>query len=314
MTIREIYELAIKLGIESDLRGSEKVYKDLDRVKIKYNKLSEEEKKEFDQERLTNPYSDSRVLYDNGRPVKKVLSGVDVDPQEIILAKMLGYDTVIAHHPEGAGMAGFSDVIHMQSEILAQYGVPINIAEAITKERVLEVARGFSPRNHYRAVDAAKLLDINFMCVHTPCDNLAVTYLDKLIKKTKPETIGEIIDALKTVPEYQEAILRKDGPKIFVGAEENHAGKIALTGITGGTSNSKDLYEKMAHAGIGTIIDMHMSEDHKKEAQKYHINVLIAGHMSSDSLGINQFLDKLEEDGIEIAPFSGLIRVSRVQK
>jgi len=313
MTIREIYELAIKLGIESDLRGSEKVYKDLEKVKVKYNKLSEEEKAEFDKERLTNPFADSRVLYDNGKQVKKVLSGVDADPQEIILAKMLGYDTVITHHPEGAAMAGFSDVMHMQSEILAQYGVPINIAEALTKERISEVARGFSPLNHYRAVDAAKLLDINFMCIHTPCDNLAATYLDKLIKKTKPETVGEIIDALKTVPEYQEAVRRKDGPKIFVGAEENHAGRIVLTDITGGTSNSKDLYEKMAHVGIGTIIGMHMSEEHKKEAQKYHINVLIAGHMSSDSLGINQFLDKLEEKGIEITPFSGLIRVSRAK-
>jgi putative NIF3 family GTP cyclohydrolase 1 type 2 len=262
---------------------------------------------------LINPYSDSRVLYDNGKPVKKVLAGVDADPQEIILAKILGYDTVITHHPEGEGLAGFSDVMHLQSEVLAQYGVPINIAEALTKERISEVARGVSPINHYRAVDTARLLDINFMCIHTPCDNLAATFLDKLIQKAKPETVGDIIDALKTVPEYQEAIRRKSGPKIFVGSEENHVGKIALTEITGGTSNSKDLYEKMSYAGIGTVVGMHMGEEHKKEAQKYHVNVLIAGHMSSDSLGINQFLDEVEKEGVEVTPFSGLIRVSRLK-
>jgi len=34
--------------------------------------------------------------------------------------------------------------------------------------------------------------------------------------------------------------------------------------------------------------------------------------MSSDSLGMNLFLDKLEEQGIEIVPCSGLIRISRL--
>ena len=67
----------------------------------------------------------------------------------------------------------------------------------------------------------------------------------------------------------------------------------------------------MADAGIGTVIGMHMSEEHKKEAEAANINVIIAGHMSSDSLGMNLFLDELEKQGIEIVPCSGLIRVSR---
>ena len=67
----------------------------------------------------------------------------------------------------------------------------------------------------------------------------------------------------------------------------------------------------MAQAGIGTIIGMHMGEEHRKEAEKYHINVVIAGHMASDSLGMNLFLDELEKKGIEVVPVSGLIRVKR---
>jgi len=68
----------------------------------------------------------------------------------------------------------------------------------------------------------------------------------------------------------------------------------------------------MAQAGIGTVVGMHISEEHRKEAETANINVVIAGHMSSDSLGMNLFLDKLQEQGIEIIPFSGLIRVSRI--
>ena len=70
----------------------------------------------------------------------------------------------------------------------------------------------------------------------------------------------------------------------------------------------------MAIVGIGTIVGMHISEEHKKEAEAANLNVVIAGHMSSDSLGVNLFLDKIEEKGVEIVPCSGLIRISRINK
>ncbi|MBI5254811.1 hypothetical protein HY932_03485, partial [Candidatus Falkowbacteria bacterium] len=52
-------------------------------------------------------------------------------------------------------------------------------------------------------------------------------------------------------------------------------------------------------------------DDARDKANEYHMNVVIAGHISSDSLGMNLFLDELEKKGIEIVPCSGLIRVSR---
>jgi putative NIF3 family GTP cyclohydrolase 1 type 2 len=102
------------------------------------------------------------------------------------------------------------------------------------------------------------------------------------------------------------------GPKIFVGSPENRCGKIALSEITGGTEGSPKLYEKMAQAGVGTVVGMHISEEHKKEAESAHVNIVIAGHISSDSLGVNLLMDELERQGIEIVPCSGFTRVSRV--
>ena len=314
MNIQQIYELAVKLGIEHDLRGEARVRKILRKTKERYEKLTSDKKKEFDTEALHNPYSDSRVFVDHGREVKKVLVGIDIQPAEILIAKELGVDLVIAHHPVGSALADLGDVMHLQAEVLAMYGVPINIAEALTKERISEVARGVSAVNHYRAVDAAKLFNMGLMCTHTVADNNVATFLDRLIKSKKPETVGEVIDALKTVPEYQAAIKQKSGPTIFVGKSENAAGRIVVMEITGGTEGAVGIYERMSHAGIGTIVGMHMSEERKGEAQKNHINVVIAGHMSSDSLGMNLFLDELEKKGIEIVPCSGLIRVSRNKK
>jgi len=101
---------------------------------------------------------------------------------------------------------------------------------------------------------------------------------------------------------------------LFTGSEERYAGRIALTEITGGTEGSKEMYEKIAQAGIDTIIGMHLGEEHKKEAEKNHLNVIIAGHMSSDSIGMNLLLDEIEKRGVEVIPCSGLIRVKRFKK
>jgi len=314
MKIKDVYALAVKLGIDNDLRGATRVKQLLAKEKEKYDKLGAEAKKEFDQEKLTNPYSDTRVFIDHGREVKKVLAGIDIGPDEVMIARELGVDLVIAHHPIGSALADLHDVMHLQAEVLAMYGVPINIAQALTKERISEVARGISPINHYRAIDAASLFNVGIMCTHTPTDNLAATFLDRLLKKAKPEYVGDVIKALKEVEEYQIAIKRKSGPTIFVGSKDNYVGKLVLTEITGGTEGAVGIYERMSHAGIGTIVGMHMDESRKKEAQKNHINVVIAGHMSSDSLGMNQFLDELERKGIEVITCSGLTRVSRVAK
>jgi len=317
MKIKEIHNLVIQMGIEADFRGEEGIKALLERKRKKYERMDDKEKEEFDKETLENPYLDSRICYINeDKEVKKILTGIDIEPAEILMAKEIGdIDLVIAHHPIGKGLAHLADVMDLQCDVLNFYGVPINIAEGLMKERIGEVARGVNSANHQRTVDAAKLLKINLINSHTACDNLAADFLKKEIESNgKIERIDDLMKILKEIPEYKEAMKIGAGPKVFVGDNENRCGKIALTEITGGTEGSSKLYEKMANAGIGTIIGMHMSEAHKKETEAANINVVIAGHMSSDSLGMNLFLDELEKRGIEIIPCSGLTRVSRVGK
>lgn len=303
------------MGVDNDLRGAKRVQDNLKRLNEKFAKLTKEQKKDFDQDKLTNPFTDSLIHNDDGREVKKVMVGIDIDTAELLLAKNLGdIDLVIAHHPVGKGLASLDDVMHLQAEVLADYGVPINVAQSVLKVKIDEVSRGISPINHYKVVDAAKLLNINFINVHTPTDNLVANFLKKNIENKKYLLVSEILDDLKKIPEYAEAQKQGVGPRLFAGSPDNYCGRVAITEITGGTEGSPKIYEKMSQAGIGTIISMHMSEDHKKEAEKNHINAIIAGHISSDSLGVNLFLDELEKQGIEIVPCSGLIRVSRVKK
>lgn len=313
MTIQEIYALAINRGIDADFRGRAGVEKLLARKKDKFDGLPPGKKDEFDQNNLKNPYSDSRILHvAEDKDIRRILVGIDIEPAEILLAKEIGnIDLIISHHPLGKALANLSGVMELQCDALNKYGVPINIAEGLMKERISEVARGVNKVNHQRTVDTARILGFNLMCLHTACDNLAAEFLEKLIKERNPERIEDLLGVLKQVPEYQEAMKIGAGPKVFAGSEENRCGKIALTELTGGTEGSPKLYEKMAQAGIGTTVAMHISEEHLKEAQTSNLNVVIAGHMSSDSLGVNLFLDELEKRGVEIIPCSGLTRISR---
>ena len=319
MTISEIYELAIKLGTEADPRGKNGVGKYLNRQKKAYEELSAKKKEDFDLESLKNPYSDTRILFgDPSTNVDKAMAGIDFDSGEVVLADRLnqkgeGIDLLIAHHPAGGALASLHEVMDLQVDLLASYGVPINVAEGMMTERVGEVRRKFGPINHYRSVDAARLLSIPLMCIHTVWDNLGWRFMADIFEKREHDTVGDVMDILRTIPEYVQAIKYKAGPTIYWGNEKNRAGKVAVAEFTGGTEGAKEIYERLSHVGIGTIISMHTSEEHREEAKKHHINIIVAGHMVSDSIGANLFLDELEKRGVAVVPASGLIRVSRVK-
>lgn len=318
MTIGEIYQLAIKMGIEADPRGRVGVKKYLERQKKLYEDLPASKKEDFDLESFKNPYSDTRILFgDSSVPVDKVMTGIDVDTGEVVLADRLnqkgeGIDLLIAHHPAGGALASLYEVMDLQVDWMTSYGVPINVAEALLTERIEEVRRKWGPINHYRSVDAARILGIPLMCIHTVWDNLGWKLMADIFEKATFETVGDVLERLREIPEYAQAIKYKVGPTLYHGTEKNRAGKVAVF-MTGGTEGAKGIYERLSHVGIGTIIDMHVSEEHREEAKKHHINLIIAGHMVSDSVGANLFLDELEKRGIQVVPCSGLIRISRVK-
>lgn len=322
MKLRELYEKAITIGIENDPRGKEIVQKDLEIRKKDFESLKEEEKESFDRESLTNPYSDSRILNGSGEEeIRNVLVGIDMEVGEVLLADRLrdkgtSVDLVISHHPEGRAYANLYDVMRIQADILHRFGIPISVAEDLMETRIKEVERRLMPVNHTRAVDAARLLGIPFLCLHTPADNMVATYLQRLFEEKRPYTIDNVMEILREIPEYREAMKNGAGPKILIGSKSRKAGRIFVD-MTGGTEGSKDIFGSMSSSGINTIVAMHLSEEHKKEAEKNHINVIIAGHISSDNLGLNLLLDEiLKTSGQElnILECSGFRRFSRLKE
>jgi putative NIF3 family GTP cyclohydrolase 1 type 2 len=302
--------------MEADPRGEQRLRKVLADTKKEYEALKENEKEFFDMERLEHPFHDTRIAF--GSPeveVKSILVGIDMEVGELVLADRLrekrSLDLVFTHHPEGRALTRFYDVMWMQADILHSMGVPITVAEGILKERVKQVANRVLPVNHTRASDAARLLDLPFLCVHTPADNMVTRFLQQLFDAKKAESVGEVMELLMEIPEYRHFASLGAGPEVVAGSEKNRCGKV-MVDMTGGTEGSKEAFERLARTDVGTIVGMHMSEENLKEAEKNHINVVIAGHMSSDTIGINLILDEIDKvEPMEVISTSGFERIRR---
>lgn len=319
MTIQQIYDFAIEMAIKSDPRGESLVRKRLEKAKKEYKELSEKKKKYYDVENLTNPYSDTRMYHgDPKKEVKKVLAGIDISSAEVLLfdrlnEKGMNLDLLIAHHPEGIALTALHETMDLQTDMYGDNGIPINVSHALMHGRMTDVQRKIHPTNYNQVIDTAKLLDVPFMSLHTIWDNLGNQFILDHIKGKDYDTVGEIIDDLMEIPEYQAAAKDKAGPLVVSGSEKSRAGKITVF-YTGGTNPSKEIYIELAKTGVGTIIDMHMPEDAIKEMKKLHVNVINAGHMSSDSLGANLYFDELEKKGVEVVACSGFIRVKAKER
>lgn len=263
-------------------------------------------------------YADSGILYgDPAIPVKRMMVGIDIEAPEIVLADRLRarhqLDLVVAHHPEGKQFARLYDVMSLQTDVLVKAGVPADTAKQLIEDRMWEVERKLLPANHTRAVDAARLLGLPFVCMHTPADNQVYDYLQRLLDKQKPALVRDVVDILMGIEEYREAAKTGTEPRVVFGNQNSRAGKI-LVDMTGGTEGHQDVFDKLYKAGVRTVVCMHLGEEHFRKARETNLSVVIAGHISSDTLGMNLLFDKIEDraqERFEVVSCAGFKRFRR---
>lgn len=315
MRLSDYYRLAVEEAKKVDPRRGAELDSILQRTRRTYDKLDPKGRDRFDADSLWNPYADSRVLYDDGREVTSVMWGIDISTAEVLLADRLRehgtrIDAIIGHHPRGRAQASMYKVVSIQETMMRSWGVPVTTAECIVSPRAHEVMCATHAVNHAQTVDACRLLNMPFMCLHQPCDLLGQAFMQKLLDDRAPERLDDLLDILAEIPEYENGIRECNPPEIFAGARDRRAGKIAVK-FAGGTSAPKEMYEQLERSGVGTVVCMHVPESHIEEARKHHVNIVVAGHMASDSLGNNLLADIFEARGLNIIPCSGFFRVRR---
>jgi putative NIF3 family GTP cyclohydrolase 1 type 2 len=252
---------------------------------------------------------DSQVYLDG--EVRRVFVGIDVDIGELLLARALGADGVIAHHPIGShARLGLATVIEGHEAQMRAAGIPAEVAHEMMLARQRPVTHSLHTSNYDRVVDAARQLEMPVMNIHLAADLIGRQFFIDFIGRavgTGVTTVGGLIGELKTIPEMQASLIQ---PELWLGEAQNPVGRWVVQ-MAAGTNGGAPVYRTYYEHGVDTILAMHIDERDLKELEQLQrptANLVITGHIPSDSIGMNRVIDALEKQGIEVIAGSGVIR------
>lgn len=237
------------------------------------------------------------AIHVKGRKIKKVLIAVDVTSAELILAKKLGCDAVIAHHPLGSAALNFYKVFDRHIEFMLEHGVPQDEAADIVKKMKDRIKVKSHAYIYTEVVSTARILRMPLVNIHQPCDEyMRRRILDK-IKKGYHGMVLDIVKSIEEIPEFRNSDTRI---KVCYGSKKNKIGRWALV-IAAGTNGGFPIAKAYFDHGISTVIYLHIDYNDltKMYEEKLKGNLIILGHLAGDSIGLNALANRLEEKGLE---------------
>ncbi|MEE9237807.1 MAG: hypothetical protein V3U52_08490 [Thermoplasmata archaeon] len=252
--------------------------------------------------------ADSEVFL-QGRGIERVLIGIDIGEGELLLAERMGFDCAIAHHPAGgSSRVRFHEVIARHQEMLEAHGVPSIAAAEAVEELTLQRDLVGHASNYDRVPSIARLLRIPFMSIHTPLDEIGRQRMVGRLETCDPgASVRDALEVLGTFGEFRRALTRIE---IRHGDGDNPLGRWAVAhgaGTNGGYPVAKAYFSH----GIDTLLYIHISpadlERLRKDSDLAEKNLIVTGHIASDSLGINPYVDRLRQEGIEVTCIGGII-------
>jgi len=253
---------------------------------------------------------DSQVYLDG--EVRRVFVGIDIDIGELLLARELGADGVIAHHPIGSkARLGIPEVIERHEQQMRAAGIPEKVAHEMMLARKQPVAHALHTTNYDRVVDAARQLNMPVMNVHLAADIVGRKFFIDFVNRAvggNGATVGALIGELETIPEMEASLVQ---PELWLGRPENPVGKWIVQ-MAAGTNGGAAIYRTYYEHGIDTILAMHLDESELRKLEqglRPTANLVITGHMPSDSIGMNRLIQAIEQRGLEVIAGSGVIRV-----
>ncbi|MGH2544965.1 MAG: hypothetical protein ACRDIB_19405, partial [Ardenticatenaceae bacterium] len=138
-----------------------------------------------------------------GHNIERLLVGLDIGTGDLLLAKEMGFDAVLAHHPTGtpASLTAWQ-LYRRHTELLERAGVPRYAAELAVEDRVQELRVQVHTSNYNRVAAAAAMLKLPFLSIHSPQDELGRQLMqdaiDELLEAEPDATVGEVAAHLTT--------------------------------------------------------------------------------------------------------------------
>ncbi|MFX0065475.1 MAG: hypothetical protein ACFFC7_25160, partial [Candidatus Hermodarchaeota archaeon] len=227
---------------------------------------------------------------------------------ELLYAKKEGYDCVIAHHPVGSVDTWRVFLLHMQQ--LEAKGVPHEEAEQVVLKKINLLKFALHARNYDATPAFARQLELPFLNIHCPSDELGRRRIHAAITELVEEKGNPVLGDLRPHLEKKFVEFKKAKTKVEIakGAENDSLGNWVFShgALTNGGFEIAECYYRH---GVDTVLYIHINpSDLVKIRELGKGSLVVTGHIVSDSVGINPFLDRLEELGCELTVIGGQIR------
>jgi len=258
-----------------------------------------------------------------GSAIRRVLLAMDVNVGLLHMAKQMGFDAVVGHHPCGV-LLHQGEVYRRHIDLLEKNGISrqkamdvlgksIDTAVRRTENLRFRMLYFESPNQTVLEVDAARFLEIPFMNVHNPLDETGRRILQDLIDEAASRNPQwKLRDVLALIRELPEARCAEDqygiSPRICIGEPDSSASKVVF--VHGAKSApSAEIIEFYWENGFKTIVVLHTEFGNLEKLARGGKNLICTGHFLGDSIGITPFIRKLRERGLDVVCMGGIIDI-----
>lgn len=261
--------------------------------------------------------ADSCIVYGGDRPITKVMASINATTGDLLLAKQLGCDGYLLHHPlAGSARREFSKVLDRMRELMVQAGVSKEHAEVAIASLRARCRFNDHASDWDHLASTARLLDLPLLNIHLAADELGRVEMVRAIRDVPVDaTVAQVADALRSIPELAH---EPNEIIILAASDDAPAGRVAVMhagGTNGGAAAATCLFDHATHdprGPIGTVVYIHVAgpdaeQITRRQAEGKAGNLIVSGHFASDAIGMNILLKAFEDEhGIEFVRHGGL--------
>jgi hypothetical protein len=259
-----------------------------------------------------------------GENIKRFVFAMDVNVGLLHMAKQMGFDAVVGHHPCGV-LLHRGEVYRRHIDLLEMHGIPRERSTAALSESIdtivwrmensrFRMLHHECPNQTVLEVDAARMLNLPFMNIHNPFDEagrrILQSKLDEAFAENPRWKLKNVLALIENLPEARYAKeVYGISPRLFMGDPEAEASKVVF--VHGALSAPHpEIIKFYWQNGFQTIVILHSEfENLEKLRMEKQGNLIFTGHFLGDSIGMTPFIRAIRQRGLEVACMGGIIDI-----
>ena len=263
-----------------------------------------------------------RAFTTREKNIKKIMFTMDVNVGLLHVARQMGFDAVVGHHPCGVELHQ-GEVYRRHIDLLVKSGVARETAVGAvgavidrfvraSENKRFRMLYSESPNKTVLEVDAAKILDLPLMNIHNLFDEMGRRILQEKLDAAAardPEwTLADVLRLIEDLPEARYALDAYNiAPKLFMGEPERSPGRVVFAhGAL--SAPGADIVKCYWDNGIQTVVALHGEfETLERLKGMGGGNLVLTGHFLGDSLGMTPFIAALRRRGVAVTCVGGII-------